>query len=299
MRLNKLSLQDKKIFNKYLGLSEHELSVYSFANIYIWRKLFSINWSIIEDNLCIFFQNKIAAFLYLAPLGKDNNPEVIKEVFKILTSLNKNPEFAHIENVERKDINFYQGLGYKCSHKSHDYLCKRNDLAALCGDKFKSKRASYNYFTKHYDFEYRSFSPKLKKSCLKLYSYWMKMRASQNQDHIYQGLMQDSRLSLKEALDNYQALDLRGGAVKVGKEIKGFTLGFAINPDSFCILYEITDLAVKGLAQFIFRKFSSDLEGYKYINIMDDSGLENLKKVKLSYHPVRLIPAYIVKKKNE
>jgi hypothetical protein len=29
---------------------------------------------------------------------------------------------------------------------------------------------------------------------------------------------------------------------------------------------------------------------------MDDSGLENLKKVKLAYKPVQLIPAYIAKK---
>jgi hypothetical protein len=27
---------------------------------------------------------------------------------------------------------------------------------------------------------------------------------------------------------------------------------------------------------------------------MDDSGLDNLEKVKLSYHPVKLIPAYII-----
>jgi uncharacterized protein len=64
--------------------------------------------------------------------------------------------------------------------------------------------------------------------------------------------------------------------------------------NTFCILYEITDLGIKGLAQFIFRRFSQELKGYKYINIMDDSGLENLRKTKLAYKPTRLIPAYIV-----
>jgi hypothetical protein len=63
---------------------------------------------------------------------------------------------------------------------------------------------------------------------------------------------------------------------------------YEINKDTFCILYEITDLSVKGLAQFIFKEFATELTGYKYINIMDDSGLENLKKVKLSYQPEKL-----------
>ncbi|MCM8780616.1 MAG: hypothetical protein NC908_01655 [Candidatus Omnitrophica bacterium] len=78
--------------------------------------------------------------------------------------------------------------------------------------------------------------------------------------------------------------------------IKAFTFGFGLSPDTFCILYEITDLSIKGLAQFIFRQFVCELKKYRYINIMDDSGLDNLKQVKFSYHPRRLIPAYIATK---
>jgi hypothetical protein len=62
-------------------------------------------------------------------------------------------------------------------------------------------------------------------------------------------------------------------------------------------LYEITDLSIKGLAQFIFRAFAEELKNYRYLNIMDDSGLANLKKVKLSYHPERLVPAYIARRR--
>jgi uncharacterized protein len=71
-----------------------------------------------------------------------------------------------------------------------------------------------------------------------------------------------------------------------------------LDKDTFCILYEITDLTIKGLSQFIFRQFCSELKDYRYINVMDDSGLENLKRVKLSYRPLKVIPAYIVKRKD-
>ncbi len=102
--------------------------------------------------------------------------------------------------------------------------------------------------------------------------------------------------SLKVLLNNYRGLRLAGRIVRIDKEIKAFSFGFELNPEAFCILYEITDLSIKGLAQFIFRRFCAELKDYRFINIMDDSGLENLKKVKLSYKPIRLIPAYIIKR---
>jgi hypothetical protein len=296
MRLNKLTLRDKKKFDKYLAIEKHALSVYALANIYIWRKFFDIRWALIKGSLCVFFQDKIGAFLYLSPLSKEKDPEVVKEVFKILDSLNKNTEFSHLENIEEKDAGFYKDLGLECIFKSYDYICERGDLAGLIGSRFKSKRASCNFFAKHNDFSFQPLSLKDKNGCFKLYNLWAKQRNAGHPDHIYQGMLADSLVSLKEAFANYANLGFQGWIVKIGKEVKGFTFGFPLNADTFCVLYEITDLSIKGLAQFIFRSFAEELKSYKYINIMDDSGLENLKKVKLSYHPEKLVPAYIVRR---
>lgn len=296
MKLKKLSVRDKGIFNKFLSLGRHELSVYAFENIYIWKCLFDIYWSEIENNLYVFFNDKLGCFLYLAPLSDRNNPQAVSQAFEVMDRFNKNKEVSRIENIPQADISFYENLGYVCQNKSYDYICKRSDLANLAGNKFKSKRACFNYFIKHYKFQYSPFSLKDKAGCLELYDSWAGERKISNQGHIYQGMLEDSRVSLKNALDNYSELDFIGRVVKIDNKISGFTLGFKLNSDTFCILYEITDLSIKGLAQFIFRNFSSELEGFKYVNIMDDSGLENLKKVKLSYHPAKLIPAYIVKR---
>ncbi len=299
MKLKSLSVKDKGIFNEFLGLGRHELSVYAFENIYIWQGLFDIYWSEMKNSLCVFFKDRFGCFLYLPPLSETNNPQVIKQVFKIMDGFNKNKEISRIENIAEADIPFYEGSGYACQNKSYDYICKRRDLAHLAGSKFKSKRASFNYFTKHYEFQYLPFSLKYKAGCLELYDSWAKERKINNQERIYQCMLEDSRGSLKIALDNYSDLNFTGRVVRMHNKIKAFTFGFKLNQDTFCILYEITDLSVKGLSQFIFRHFSSELKGHKYINIMDDSGLENLKQVKLSYQPVKLIPAYIVKRKNE
>ncbi|MDD4981353.1 MAG: phosphatidylglycerol lysyltransferase domain-containing protein [Candidatus Omnitrophica bacterium] len=298
MILNKLSIGDKKIFDKYLRLKPHGLSAYAFANIYIWNKFFDIRWVIIRKSLCVFFKDKIGAFLYLSPLAVECDPRVVKKVFEVLIKLNLNPGFAHIENIEAKDLRFYRGLGFDCSLKSHDYLCLRTELESLQGNRFKSKRASCNYFKKNFKYSYRAISLKDRRECLELYSLWAGQRKKGNLDHFYQALIEDSRIALEEALDHYSDLGFKGVLVMVEDKVKAFTFGFEINKESFCILYEITDLTYKGLAQFIFSCFCGELKGYRYINIMDDSCLENLKKVKLSYHPEYLIPAYIARKNN-
>jgi len=298
VRIHKLSLRDQGLFEKYLNLSVHELSVYAFANIYIWKGFFDISWTEINQSLCVFFQDKIGSFLYLSPLSKKPDSLVVTEAFRIMDKLNANKEISRIENVEVKDLDYYRKLGFVCQEKSVDYICSRFDLAQLRGDKFKSKRANFNYFSKHYKSECSPYSAKDAKDCLKLYKLWAAQRSENSKDDLYRFLLEDSLKSLKVLLTNYQDLNCTGRLVRVDGELRGFTFGFKLNSETFCILYEITDLSIKGLAQFIFREFSRQMSDYKYINIMDDSGLENLKKVKLSYHPVKLVPAFIVKRKS-
>jgi hypothetical protein len=294
MRLKKIKLSDKKIFQHYLSLRDHALAVYSFADIYIWKGLYSIRWAVIDESLCVFFQDKIGCFLYLPPLGKISDGS-LEGVFDFMDSLNCNSGISRADNVEEGDLERFRDLGYKINEKSCDYLCLRADLAGLKGDAFKSKRASVNYFCKNYDFQYELYGPKIKNDCLKLYETWAGQRSGK-QDKIYQGMIKDSLKSLKVLLADYRHLDCTGRVVKIGKRVKGFTFGFKLNPDTFCVLYEVTDLSVKGLAQFMFQKFCSELKDHRYINIMDDSGLDNLRQVKLSYRPVKQIPAYIIQR---
>jgi len=298
MRFKKLALKDRDLFNKFLSLRQHELASYSFENIYASSGLFDIFWQIIAGSLCIFFKDRTGCFLYLPPLGKSIEPQAIGQAFAVMDGFNENKEVSRIENIEEEDLSGYRDLGYLCRDKPGDYLCDRVDLAELKGKPFKSKRASVNYFLKNYTFKYRKFSAPDKNACLRLYSRWAAGRKARSADTLYQGMLVDSGKCIKALLDGYRRLALVGRVVEIDKKVKAFTFGYELNKDIFCILYEITELSVKGSAQFIFQRLSAELTGYKYINVMDDSGLENLKKVKLSYQPEKIIPAYIATRKN-
>lgn len=295
--LKRLELKDKKIFEKFLALQKHKLCAYSFQDIYIWKGLFDIRWAIIQNSLCVFFEDKIGCFLYLPPLAEKKCLKTIAKVFRIMDQFNQNKAISRIENVEKNDLDFYQRLGYEYYPKSPDYLCQRRDLVELRGDRFKSKRSAFNYFIRNYNFRYLPYSKNNKNDCLGLYREWMQERQVKNNDKVYQGMLSDNFIALRILLKAYKNLDLLGRVVEVNGKIRAFTFGFKLNKEIFCILYEIADLSLKGLAQFIFRSFCSDLKDFRHINIMDDSGLENLKQAKLSYRPVKLIPNFIVQRK--
>ncbi|MBM3250394.1 MAG: DUF2156 domain-containing protein [Candidatus Omnitrophica bacterium] len=297
MQLRRLTPEHRELFNKYLRLREHELSVYAFENIFIWKGLFEISWAVIGGQLCIFFRDYIGAFLYLPPLGRRNDAGVAEKVFAALAGMNRNREVCRIENIEEQDRGFFEGLGLVCSRKSHDYLYNRAALAGLCGNDFKHKRSAANFFRKNYSYEYLPYRAHDRDACLSLYRKWQEERAARNTDPLYRGMLRDGLACLEIMLGNYRKLCLTGRVIKSEDKVRAFTFGFKLNPQTACILYEVADLSLKGASQFIFQSFCRELEDYKYINAMDDSGLENLKKVKLSYRPYRLVPAYIARKK--
>jgi len=269
------------------------LSAFSFANIYAWKGLFEISWCLLQDSLCVFFKDKIGCFMYLPALGPKPSFPVVEKAFAIMDRVNTNREISRVENIEEEELSFYRGQGFVCREKDHEYLCLRSKLAGLSGNAFKSKRSSYNYFNQHYQYRVEEFKAKHKSVCLDLFAQWMSVRKAHSDEPVYRGMLEDSQNALEKIFSAYEELNLEGIIVEVEGEIKAFTFGCKLNKDTFCILYETADLSVKGLAQFIFREFCRRLSDFKYINIMDDSGLENLRKVKLSYHPQELIPGYI------
>jgi uncharacterized protein len=292
-----LKLKDRAIFNRYLKLRQPELAVFSFVNIFIWRDFFDFSWEVIDGNLCLFAEDKIGCFLYLPPLGKRFSGKAVERCFAIMDAKNRDQNISRIENVEPQDCPTYQRLGFKAVLKSHDYLYRRSDLVALSGNAYKPKRAAVNYFQKNFQYRYLTFRKEDIKECLRLYAAWQKERTQRYDDRIYRQMLSDSLRAQKTALEDFQKLGLVGRVVKIKNRIRAYTFGFQLNKNTFCVLFEVADLKIRGLANFIFREFCQEATGTAYINCMDDSGLENLKKTKLSFRPCRLIPAYIAARK--
>ena len=130
-------------------------------------------------------------------------------------------------------------------------------------------------------------------ACFALYEAWHTARAAKCEDAVYCAMLEDARSAHQIAIGHAEALGLLGRIVCIDEEIRGYTFGYPLNADTFCVLFEITDLKIKGLAQFIYREFCKELvDTHRWVNATSDSGLENLKRVKRSYHPIELVPSY-------
>ena len=264
MKLKKIALKDKPVFERYLKRATHGLSVYSFENIYPWRGLFSIRWGLARNCLCVFFQDRISCFLYLPPLGSNIDPRVLEDAFKVMDAYNANKDISRIENIEASQRAVFEKLGLCCRGKPPEYVYARNEMAGLRGNKFKHKRACVNYFLAHYTYVYAPLARKDRQACLALYAQWMSCRKAQSQDPIYKGMLDDGYTTLKEIFRSWGKLGIGGRVVKIGGEAKAFTFGYPLNKEVFCIFYEVADLEIKGLSQFIFQRFCAELTHYRF-----------------------------------
>lgn len=300
MQLQPLTLNDKHIFDAHAHRMCTRLSHYAFAPLYVWKEHFQFYWALIAERLCLFAKQDEDYFMPILPMPCDpedhNYRNVIRTAYQFMLESNRNPHIARIENVPQELRAFFQKDGFRAILKETEYLYETTVLSELRGNRFKSKRNAYNAFIEWYpSAEFRRYHTDDRDGCFALYDAWYAVRAATCDETIYRAMLEDSRSAHRIAIADAEALGLFGRIVCINEEIKGYTFGYPLNSGTFCVLFEITDLRIKGLAQFIYREFCKELvDTHRWINATSDSGLENLKRVKRSYHPIQLIPSYNV-----
>jgi len=97
--------------------------------------------------------------------------------------------------------------------------------------------------------------------------------------------VEQERRAIDRALTHYDTLGLTGLCLFIGDRLEGFTFGERITADVANVLAEKTNFAIPGSAQYLFREFAKTFRDCTFVNVGDDLGLENLRRVKMSYRP--------------
>ncbi len=292
MNWRHLRVADKPAIEEFLRHAPRELSAYTFAGIYVWQGLYKISWAVEHKHLCIMFRDTAGCFMYLPPLGAGADAALIERLFDEMDETNRNTALSRFDNVDETCRQQLAACGLCVQPKPGEYLCARASLASLRGNAYKHKRASANHFAAHYRYCYRSYQPQDAAACRHLYELWAGERCQAHQEAGYRGMLVDSRSAFDEMLNAPEALGMWGRVVEVDGAIGACTFGMPVNDETVCVMFEVADLRLKGIAAFIFKAVCEEMSAYRYVNIMDDSGLENLRSVKESYRPQRMVAAY-------
>jgi len=293
-----LTLKDREAVEYFFSASPREFAEEAFPPLVAFSDLLRFYWKRELDVLFIVAEQGNNFFMPIPPITKKQTPQTLDAGFTLLATLNKQGNDLRIEGLPFEACVLATELGCTVYPKSPEYLYRRSDLAALAGDAYKSKRSLCNYFAKNYHFTYEPYRSRDFFGCFHLFKQWQERRfLSEPTDAYEQALLEDATFVHKRVLLHARALGMEGRVVRIAGEIKGYTFGYALNDETWCILVEIADQKVKGLAQFLFREFCREKKEFNWVSAMDDSGLERLQRVKESYRPLcKKIPYVAVRK---
>jgi len=291
-RLYPLTIEAKSLFDRYAGLIETPLSDYTFANNIIWLSQKSGFYQIIEDCFCLFALHGNCLTMLLPPLGRRaNQAAALDACFRIMDGYNATPFLSKIEYVYRDFVLALDTADdrWLIERSLPDYIYLTDDLIQLRGNAYKTKRGEINQFRRsHPDHRLERLGPQHWEGIRALIDTWLRNRlryisGEAIADFFY--TVEQERQAIERALTHYDTLGLQGLCLYINNRLEGFTFGERITPTVANVLVEKTNFAIPGSAQFLFREFAKDFAGCRFINVGDDLGLENLRRVKMSYRP--------------
>jgi len=309
--LKPVELADKATFTPFLASLEHPLSDYTFSQIYTWRNSLRILWSMVHSHLCIFANGTGDLTLLMPPIGQGNSTPALREAFELMDDYNAAhgvPGRSRVEYVSDELLHRFDTQGLHVRSMGADYVYDTQRMIDLVGGDLASKRQAKSRFMRNHAFRTESYDlDKHLDPCRLLLGEWRCRQDAQHNDEpgITAIKRQKEAVATELALRSARDLELRGMIVRAAPAgapadelpIRGFTFGEPLGRDQSSIVIEKTDLACKGLAQYIFSEFCAGAWADRpLVNVGDDWGLETLAWTKQSYRPVQLMQKYVVAK---
>jgi len=292
--LRPLLAEDYARFASALASVQTPLAAYAVIPHVVWSDFFQYSWAEVEGRLCLFADYPDGVFMPLPPLGAGSLAPALARAFAMMRHRNHGSAVSRIENIPEESKAAFKALGYRVAGKDPDYLYEAKSLVELAGDPYKSQRAACNRFRRERRFRYEPFARPHGDACLDLYRLWAAQKGS-TLDGPARQMLEDAERAHRRVLLGEILPDLLGRVMWVDDCLAAYTFGYPRGKDVFCVLLEVADRSIPGLAAFLFRTFSTEAinAGFRFINTMDDSGLGSLARSKQGYRPAALVASYI------
>lgn len=287
-----ITIDDRRAVLDVLEAYQPETSEWTFTNLFIWRYAYRFKWSMYRDWLIVIASDEKGELYALPPIGPHGRRAIVatllewllKEKGALKPRIEKADERLILEVIEAK------ALAIEPMRDHFDYLYRRDDLVALSGNRFRSKRNHINQFLRNFQAVYMPLNEGYIIDCLELQDKWCRIKRCEDDLSLL-----DEWDAIHEILENYPYLGVKGGVILIDERVVAFTIGELLNRDTAVIHIEKADPEIPGLYQYINQQFCEMAwEGISYINREQDLGLEGLRRAKLSYWPDRLVKKWLI-----
>jgi Fe-S-cluster containining protein len=277
------------------GLREAEsLAAYSAPYHYLCNTLLTYWWMDIQGAFCLFVQSPDSWFMPLPPLTSGPIADPLAKGFELMRRWNGDSPVTRVENISASLASVAQELGYRLTPKDPDYLYRAADLVSLAGDRYKSQRALCNRIGRM-AVAITPYELRDRADCRRLLQAWQQQKQADELNAFGRLLLDDAASAHEVVWSRAADLQLTGTVLRVAGRIRAYTFGYWLTDRTWCVLAEVADRSIPGLAQYLFRDTCRRAlaKGAEFINTMDDAGLPGLRQSKQAYHPFRQIQNFM------
>lgn len=290
IKFHEITLEDKVWMDTKFAEDDRNACEYTFANNFIWRKVYQVEVAEIAGCLVIrFWENGKCCYSY--PVGAGDKRAAIEW---LLFWCEKNKERLQMSPLSPEDrtqlLTWFPGrFLVEADRDDFDYIYSQEKLATLAGKKLHGKRNHIARFKDGDDWSYEPMTADNLEECRTMTYSWIKMRSEKWNEE-----MEEEVMVLHEAFDHMAELGLMGGVLRKAGEIVAFTMGESLNSDTFVVHFEKAYPDMQGAYPMINQQFVQNVcQNYTYVNREEDTGDLGLRKAKLSYYPEILLKKYV------
>ena len=302
-----------------------------FANVYLLRKKYGTQVALQNGFLFRYYNGQGSRRGYAFPLGEGDVAAALKWILDDAQATGRPLEFCLVDDPRAQILREYFNTnrvvetdgtsGKECAEPllrfeenrgDSDYIYSAESLATLAGNQYKKKRNHVSRFNRTYsDYEIRPLMPSNFADALAVEKSWLNIETlgessdtdcectCECREAAWAERSEDekSRLSeycaIREALENFDALGMKGAVLYIEGIPAGMTMASEILPGVWDIHFEkvIDEYAENGGYAIINKLFAERLvaAGAKSINREEDINIEGLRKAKLSYYPQTIL----------
>ncbi len=284
-----ISMDDRNWINEKLKEDNLDACEYTFANNYIWAKVYDVQVGSAYGCGVIRYREH-EHYQYSFPFGSGDKRSMIDHLKKMCAVHGHELALYPVAEESRLKLNeWYPGeFEIIAERDSFDYMYTVEKLSSLRGKKLHGKRNHIARFMDDGDWEYETMTAANIPECRRLAKEWIALRAEKWNDE-----MEQEMNVLEVAFSHFNELGLRGGVLYKSGKIVAFTIGEPLNEDIFVVHFEKAYPDLQGAYPMINQQFVlHEAQAFTYVNREEDTGDLGLRKAKLSYYPDILLRKY-------